>query len=66
MMKTALLHMHYTAEEAHQLLQLLDELRDSIWNNYHEQIIAYCRQSEAEENTNVDDIFEDDNDSIPF
>ena len=66
MMKTALLNMHYTAEEAHQLLQLLDELRDSLWNNYHEQIIEYCSQAEAQENADVDDTFEDEDDVIPF
>lgn len=62
MMKLLQLSTHWTAEEAHALLQQLDELRDAIWHQYHKEIIEYCKQCEHTGN-NVSD-WEDD--LIPF
>ena len=62
MMKTLLLKTHYTVQEAYSLLMLLDELRDALWQNYHEEIIEY--QQQQEEYTEMPlDIEEDE---IPF
>ncbi len=65
MMTLAMLNMHYTPEEAHQMLRLLDELRDAIWENYREEIIEYCRKAENEENhrSSFSDV---EDDTIPF
>ncbi|MEM7421699.1 MAG: hypothetical protein AAF364_18555 [Pseudomonadota bacterium] len=49
MMKVALLKTHYTSEEAYSILMLLDELRDTIWQNYREEVIEYCHQQTIED-----------------
>ena len=63
MMKTLLLKTHYTVQEAYSLLMLLDELRDALWQNYHEEIIEYQQQQEEEYTEMPLDIEEDE---IPF
>ena len=60
MMTRAKLTLHYTPEEAHQMLRLLDELRDAIWNHYHEEIITYCSQEDLACETESSFDFEDD------
>ena len=65
MMKLAMLKLHYTPEEAHHLLKLLDELRDTLWNNYREEIIDYCCQAENKESA-ASSFSNFDDDIIPF
>ena len=74
MMKIATLKTHYSPEEAYSVLMLLDELRDTIWNNYREDIIdsASKQESESDHQTKIkehDDSqisFDFDDDIIPF
>ncbi len=63
MMKTMLLNTHYTPEEAYSILMLLDELRDTLWQNYRDDIIEYCHQQQTDE---VDACIEIGDDIIPF
>ena len=63
MMKTMLLNTHYTPEEAYSILMLLDELRDTLWQNYRDDIIEYCHHQQTED---VDDGIEIEDDIIPF
>ena len=62
-MKLMKIHSHWSPEEAHNMLMMLDELRDSIWNNYREEIIEYCHQQQVQESA-LSTVF--DNDIIPF
>ena len=62
-MKRMQLSAHWSPEEAHSMLTMFDELRDSIWNNYRDEIIEYCRQMSLQEQTSSIDI---DDDIIPF
>ena len=62
-MKPLLLQTHYSAEEAYSLLIALDNLRDSLWQNYREDIIEYCRQQDVV-GTSIDTDLIDD--KIPF
>ena len=58
-----LLKTHYTAEEAHSLLRLLDEICDTLWRHYRDDITEYCREHITSENgASIE--FEDD--QIPF
>lgn len=63
MMKLMQVSSHWSPEEAHSMLTLLDELRDTIWNNYSEEIIEYCRQESVQEPPSFAEI---DDDIIPF
>lgn len=63
MMKTMLFRTHYTPDEAYSILMLLDELRDTIWNNYRNDIIEYCHQQQTED---IDACIEIEDDIIPF
>ena len=60
MMKTALLKTHYSPEEAYSLLMVLDALRESLWQNYREEIVHYCQHNAIEEGLDFID------DEIPF
>ena len=62
MMRLMQLKSYWSPEEAYSILMLLDELRDTIWQNYRNEIIEYCHQ-QAEE---VDVCFEIEDDIIPF
>lgn len=42
---------HWTPEDAHAILSLLDELRDALWAAYGEEIIAY-HQRQHDQNSN--------------
>jgi len=63
MMKLMQISSHWSPEEAYSILMLLDELRDTIWNNYREEIIEHCRQESVQEPSSVTDINDD---IIPF
>jgi len=61
MMRLLQLKNHWTPEEAYNMLLLLDDLRDSLWLNYRDDIIQYCRQHT--EKQSVSDL---EDDTIPF
>ena len=66
MMKFLQFPVYWTPEQAHDILILLDEFRESIWQNYGEDITQCCRQQdlETEEQEVTFDGFEDED--IPF
>lgn len=74
MMKIATLKTYYTPEEAYSILMLLDELRDTIWHNYREDIIEYAskqqtvthHQAQKENREEEQTAFDFDDDIIPF
>ncbi len=63
MMKTMLLRTHYTPEEAYSILMLLDELRDTLWQNYRDDITDYCHHNHSKDG---DACIEIEDDVIPF
>ena len=63
MMKLIKISSHWSPEEAYNMLMLLDNLRDVIWQNYREDIIEHCRQEQIQEN-HSSIVFDDD--TIPF
>jgi hypothetical protein len=62
-MKLSYFKSHWTPDQAYDMLMLLDNLRDSIWQNYRDEIIEYCHQQEYSEEDFIADI---DDDVIPF
>lgn len=63
MMKTMRLNAYYTPEEAYSILMLLDELRDTLWQNYRDNIIEYCHEQQTND---VDACVEIEDNIIPF
>lgn len=43
-MRLSMLKTHWTPEEAHTVLTFLDELRDTLWQNYGDDIVEHARQ----------------------
>jgi hypothetical protein len=62
-MKLSYIKSHWSAGQAYDMLILLDNLRDTIWQNYRDEIIEYCHQQQCEE---LDSSAEIDDDIIPF
>ena len=62
-MKLMYLKTHYTPEEAHSLLMLLDDLRESLWQNYRSDITEYCQEKHKD---NPDVFVEIKDDILPF
>lgn len=48
MMKLSYLKTHWTPEDAHAILSLLDELRDVLWHTYGDDITEHYQQYYAE------------------
>jgi hypothetical protein len=44
MMRLSILKTHWTPEEAQTVLTFLDELRDTLWQNYGNDIVEHARQ----------------------
>ena len=67
MMRLMQLHSHWSPEEAYSILMLLDELRDSIWQNYRDEIIEYCHQQHVESKApTLEESLDIADDIIPF
>ena len=47
MMRLSYLTTHWTPEDAHAILSLLDELRDVLWRTYGNEIIDHYQQENA-------------------
>lgn len=62
-MKLAYIKSHWSPGQAYDMLMLLDNLRDAIWQNYRDEIIEYCHQQQSKE---LDSSSEADDDIIPF
>ena len=46
-MKITHLHTHWTAEEAHTVIEFLDVLRDQLWHSYGDSVVDMLRQASA-------------------
>ena len=46
-MKITRVHTHWTAEEAHTVIEFLDVLRDQLWHNFGDSIVGMLRQGSA-------------------
>lgn len=71
MTRLTYLKTHWTPEDAHCILSLLDELRDTLWNTYGNDIIEHhqkqhCNQSTVNDNDPVDLFDIEMDDLIPF
>jgi len=63
MMKLMQIKSHWTPDEAHSLLTWLDELRDTIWQTYGQDIIEYHQKERLHQKHNLS---ENDNNENPF
>jgi hypothetical protein len=62
-MKLSYITSHWSPDQAYDMLMLLDNLRDTIWQNYRDEIIEYCHQQGCCEDDFLVDIGDD---VIPF
>ena len=46
-MKITHVHTHWTAEEAHTVIEFLDVLRDQLWHSYGDTVVDMLRQASA-------------------
>ena len=46
-MKITPVHTHWTAEEAHTVIEFLDVLRDQLWHSYGDTVVDMLRQASA-------------------
>lgn len=58
-MKNTFISLPYTPEQAEQLLHLLDELRDLLWQCYGVEITEAHQQTSSEEQEKVSPPFDD-------
>ena len=62
-MKIARVHTHWTAEEAHTVIEFLDVLRDELWHSYGDSVVDMLRQASVNEACHDDQVpFEFDDD----
>ena len=62
-MKITHLHTHWTAEEAHTVIEFLDVLRDQLWHSYGDSVVDMLRQASVNEPCHDDQVtFEFDDD----
>ena len=48
-MKITRVHTHWTAEEAHTVIEFLDVLRDQLWQSYGDSIVEMLRHASVNE-----------------
>jgi hypothetical protein len=60
-MRLTQLTTHWTADEAHTVIEFLDMLRDILWAAYGDEIIAMLKEStnDADDNHKLDPEFDD-------
>jgi len=47
-MKITRLHSHWSAEEAHTVIEFLEVLRKQLWENYGDAVVDMLREASAE------------------
>lgn len=47
-MKITRLHTHWSAEEAHTVIEFLEVLRDQLWEIYGDTVVGMLREASAE------------------
>lgn len=64
-MKVSKLTTYWSADQAYDMLSLLDELRDVLWETYGDEIIE--REIALAQQPSHDEVYDDfDSDDIPF
>lgn len=63
-MKILRITTHWSAEEAESIYQLLDELKDAIWQSYGEDILKMHKTMQLEKQDGGE--YRDPNDELPF
>jgi len=48
-MKITRLHTHWSAEEAHSVIEFLEVLRDQLWEIYGDTVVEMLREASANE-----------------
>jgi hypothetical protein len=62
-MKITRVHTHWTAEEAHIVIDFLDVLRDQLWHSYGDSVVEILRHGSLNEACHDDQVaFEFDDD----
>jgi hypothetical protein len=65
-MKIIPVHAHWTAEEAHTVIEFLDVLRDQLWHSYGDSIVEMLRQASANNAQHEDQVAFEFDDDIDF
>ncbi len=47
-MKITRLHTHWSAEEAHVVIEFLEVLREQLWENYGDAVVDMLREASAD------------------
>ncbi len=48
-MKITRLHSHWSAEEAHTVIEFLEVLREQLWENYGDAVVDRLREASADQ-----------------
>lgn len=65
-MKVTQLYTHWTAEEAHTVIEFLDVLRDQLWETYGDAIVDMLRDASANQARHKDQVEFEFDDDIEF
>ena len=65
-MKIIPVHTHWTAEEAHTVIEFLDVLRDQLWHSYGDSIVEMLRHASVNDTCHEDQAAFEFDDDINF
>ena len=65
-MRVTRVHTHWTAEEAHTVIEFLDVLRDQLWHSYGDTVVDMLRQASANNAQHDDQVTPEFDDDIDF
>ncbi len=65
-MKVTRLPTHWTAEEAHTVIEFLDILRDQLWETYGDRVIDMLHETSANQSQQEDQVAFEFDDDIKF
>jgi hypothetical protein len=65
-MKITPVRTHWTAEEAHTVIEFLDVLRDQLWHCYGDSVLDMLRQASANNAQHEDQVTFEFDDDIDF
>ena len=67
MMRKILLTTYYSPEEAQTIYRFLDDFRETLWVNYHEEIMQATKSTEDDQiNDSDEQVHPDFFDDVPF
>ncbi len=65
-MKVTRLYTHWTAEEAHTVIEFLDILRDQLWETHGDAVVDMLRETSANRTQQEDHVALEFDDDIEF